>query len=325
MKKAFSLVELLVVVAIIAILAGVLVSSFSGGTESARAAKCLANMRNLAQAVMSYAADSNSGAYPCAGSYAEVEADEKGLYYVERRGWISWLSNEDPYNSRKRETQDNRVRSFQKCDNVTPFCSTREDADFALTNGVLWRYVNGNRSTYVCPLHQKMAQKYTKTAPLFSYAMNCYYGYDSSNGSEGIGDSRVWMSSKGQKSDRRLLFAELPFGLEQTSDANNGLAGEDAFSEGANPLLDAVLQYKATHNSKTYNADWSGKAETIGFNHKSKRDYCAHVVFADGHTEKLIYPTGSGLTHAQLAALLCSAVDVGFNGKAYVMHNDGDD
>ena len=44
MKKAFSLVELLVVVAIIAILAGVLVSSFSGGTESARAARCLSNL-----------------------------------------------------------------------------------------------------------------------------------------------------------------------------------------------------------------------------------------------------------------------------------------
>ena len=48
-RSGFTLVELLVVVAIIGILAGVLLASFSGGTEAARAAKCLSNMRNLAQ------------------------------------------------------------------------------------------------------------------------------------------------------------------------------------------------------------------------------------------------------------------------------------
>ena len=41
MKKAFTIIELLVVIGIIGVLAGVLMTSFSGGTESARAAKCL--------------------------------------------------------------------------------------------------------------------------------------------------------------------------------------------------------------------------------------------------------------------------------------------
>jgi len=323
MKKAFSLVELLVVVAIIAILAGVLLSSFSGGTESARAAKCLANMRNLAQAVTTSASDTAYGVYPCAGSYAQILADSDGLYYQEQRGWISWLSKDDPYSSRS--AKKTKARSFKKCANVTPFCDSREDADFALTNGVLWRYLSGNRSTYVCPIHQKLAAANGSTMPLFSYVMNAYFGYDSSDGSDGIGDMRVWMSNGGIKSERRLLFAELPFGIEATSDANNGLDGSAAFSEASTTLLDPILQYKATYNSKAYNSEWKGKAEIIGFNHKMKRGYCAHVVFADGHTEKLIYPTGSGLSFVQLTALLCSAVDVGFNGKSYVMQNDGDD
>jgi len=325
MKKAFSLVELLVVVAIIAILAGVLLASFSGGTEAARAAKCLANMRNLAQAVIASAADSKSGVYPCAGSFALVLSDENGLYYEEQRGWISWLSKDDPYGSRS--TRKAKARNFKKCANVTPFCSNREDADFALTNGVLWRYLSGNRSTYVCPLHQKMAAANGRAMPLFSYVMSAYFGYDSSDGSEGIGDLRVWMSNGGLKSDRRLLFAELPFGLEATGEANNGLDLSAAFSEAATTLLDPVLQYKTSYKSKAYNTEWSGKAEIIGFNHKIKRGYCAHVVFADGHTEKLVFPTesGSGLSFVQLTALLCSAVDIGFNGTSYVMQSDGDD
>ena len=334
MKKAFSLIELIVVVAIIAILAGVLLVSFGGGTESARAAKCLSNMRNLAEAAIAYAAESNYGVYPSAGSYAEVESDTDGLYYRERRGWISWLSKDDPYGT---HTSKAKARSFKKCDNISAFCSNREDAEFAITNGALWRYVNGNRSVYVCPLHQRRAAGYgsamgkggagkrSSSGPVFSYAMNAYFGYDSSNGSDGIGDMSVGMTGTGLKAERRIMFAELPFGLSETSDANNGLDGDAAYSSASNPLLDATLQYKATYGSKAYNTEWSGKPETLGFNHKSRKNFCAHVVFADGHTEKLIYPTGSGLSHVQLAALLCSAVDVGFNGKAYMMHTDGDD
>lgn len=323
MKKAFTLVELIVVIGIIATLTGVMLASFGGGTESARAAKCLSNMRNLAQAVIAFAADTSDGVYPCAGSYAVVRADVKGTYYQEHRGWISWLSTDDPYSARS--SRGGKARSFRKCDNVTPFCSDREDAEFAITNGAIWRYANGNRTTYVCPLHQKRAMNYTKTIPLFSYAMNAYFGYDSSNGSDGIGDSRIWMSNGGLKADRRLLFAELPFGIEETEDANNGLEGGAAYSESATPLLDATLQYKASYNGKTYNSEWGGRAETIAFNHRVKRDYFAHVAFADGHTEKLIYPKASGgLTLAQLTALLCAGVDVGFNGKSYQMQTDGD-
>ena len=48
-RKAFTLIELLVVIGIIAVLVVVLTGLFAGSTEQARAAKCLANMRNLAQ------------------------------------------------------------------------------------------------------------------------------------------------------------------------------------------------------------------------------------------------------------------------------------
>ena len=51
-RKAFTLVELLIVVGIIGILGGVMLATFSGSTESAMATKCLNNMRSLCNAVL---------------------------------------------------------------------------------------------------------------------------------------------------------------------------------------------------------------------------------------------------------------------------------
>ena len=93
MKKGFTLIELLVVVGIICILAGILLASFSGGTESARTAQCLTNMRNLATACQTYGMA--SGYYPGAGSYELFGIDESdGIrnakkFYYDRPGWIS--------------------------------------------------------------------------------------------------------------------------------------------------------------------------------------------------------------------------------------------
>jgi prepilin-type N-terminal cleavage/methylation domain-containing protein len=61
-RVGFTLIELLVVVAIIAILAAILFPIYATATEHARQQKCLANLKQLATAMMMYAMDNNGRA-----------------------------------------------------------------------------------------------------------------------------------------------------------------------------------------------------------------------------------------------------------------------
>ena len=291
MKKAFTLVELLVVVAIIGVLAGVLMGTFSGGTESARAARCLSNMKNLASASQTYGM--KTGHYPYAGSYLRMHLDtSKGrtqgkakMSYTELPGWISW---------------DSRGCKNQSAGTDVGLYSTNEDAArYALTNGCLWSYVSQNAQTYLCPSHVK---KSGQTPPNWSYLMN--------GKAFGAGNSKP-ISTKthvGQeygslaRADRILLFSEVPF---------MGYSDWQPDGEGAGTDTDAVLKYNSS--------------ETIGANHTNGKLLLAHVVFADGHAEKLRIPYSGSIKKPKaeadqlknLTQWLCEGKDLSFDGSQY--------
>ena len=56
---AFTLVELLVVISIIGLLAGLAVPAINGGLKSSKAGACLSNLHQIGVATMAYAADNS--------------------------------------------------------------------------------------------------------------------------------------------------------------------------------------------------------------------------------------------------------------------------
>lgn len=304
-RSGFSLLELLVVIGIIGVLSGVMLQTFGGASESAQSAKCMANLRNLASAVYTAAAAHSEGAMPAAGSFEYFSMK----YIHERKGWISWLNDTRPNVYGGKNTKS-RVQS-----SWTPYATyrqgSRSDVDksrFALTNGVLWQYAGRTAETYVCPVHSKLCRK-KKLVPSWSYVMNSYFGYDYKKGGtvehqhRKISKMTSLINGIPLGGDKVLLFAELPF-LELKE------IGQSGDLEGSSSKFDCTLQYDAKK--------WSGGAESIGFNHKSGKNYVAHVAYADGHVAKLMLPKNANAGMVKdLTTWLCQGDDVSFDGRTY--------
>ncbi len=313
LRGGFTLIELMVVIAIIAILAGVMMVSFGGATSSARAALCITNMKNLAQAANTYAMQ--SGYYPLAGSRESVSMGSTTTTYSPQTGWISWL-DKDKYD----DGNGNKVRTAHVGVEICPFYGTGDDESdiYAITNGTLWKATAYNRKLYTCPEHVRYRGEKKLKTPLWSYVMSARFGYDTTRGSGSAatdGACGVAYNSL-SRADRVLLFAELP-----TVDPETRQTTSDPSSYAA----DCTLQYRATVNGIQM-GDWDGEVEAIGFPHKlGKRDYCGHVVFADGHTETLKY-NEKGLSLEDLTAVLCQGYDIAYDdGAGYKLPSDADE
>lgn len=315
MKRAFTLVELLVVIAIIGILIGVFLTVSGGSIENARATKCLANLRSLAAAANAVAMQ--EGKYPTAGSREGNQPYGGVRTYNEIPGWISWLSCDGQFGDGAAGRQkDGAKGSFVKVD-VCPYLGTgdtRRDR-WALENGAIWAATGKSRDIYVCPSHRKKCQTKNLGSPLFSYVMNAYFLYDTTQGSGDMGYTDQLQSEQKPygglgRADKILLFADI--------DAGEDEAGTGTAKGTVIPRWDCTLNYRATVNGVTYGSEWKGDPESIGFTHlDANKRKCAHVVFADGHTEKIILGREKGkLDRYQLTALLCE-------GRSYTFKDGG--
>lgn len=286
MKKGFTLVELMIVIGIIGVLMGVILGVTSRSGDSAQAAKCMTNMKNLAMAVQSAATEANY--YPVAGSVARMKTETKRgqnstTTFTEQAGWISWNSKDAfPTTSMPSPSE---ISMYEK-DDMT--------ALYALTNGCLWKYTNGNRAGYTCPMHLKK-----KPGARWSYLMNARFGWNA-NPSHAYGPSWRFVKYGTIAADRTLLFGEVPFDGPNSWMPEAGAQGTDG---------DAVLQYDGCDKTARVAQGGANGHEHIGANHKQGRDWFAHVAFADGHVEK-IRALKDGDELKRLTTFLCE-------GKAY--------
>jgi prepilin-type processing-associated H-X9-DG protein/prepilin-type N-terminal cleavage/methylation domain-containing protein len=122
-KRAFTLIEMLVVVAIIMVLGALLFPALGKVRESGRATTCVSNLRQLQLAALNYA---NEGDVPYAVS--TLQWDSIGATNYERKGWVAWQ------NGLANQT----------------YTQTGGGGIACITNGTLYRYVR-SRDIYMCP------------------------------------------------------------------------------------------------------------------------------------------------------------------------------
>lgn len=294
MKKAFTLVELLVVIAILGALIAVLIPVIGRPGESARAAKCKANLKSLASAVQAVASEQRY--YPLAGSIERYDVDtrrgtgSKAQHkYDEVRGWISWNS---------KGAYETTVRSHIANQGwfTSAYDTDREARLYSLTNGAIWEAVGRNESVYRCPGHLKKFGE-GENGPNWSYVMNERYGADTEARAHGWYTFPHIDFHDGQtygdfNPERTLLFAEL-----QWEDYTNEKPDKSTGTKS-----DCTLQYKG------------GARESIGFNHKNGRRILAHVVFGDGRVEEIEWSDAQDMK--QLTEWLCQGKDVMRNASS---------
>lgn len=82
-KKGFTLIELMIVIAIIAILAAILVPNFVKARAQGQLTSCKSNLKNIGTACEMFAADHN-GRYPVQASDLNVPANANTSAYLQR-------------------------------------------------------------------------------------------------------------------------------------------------------------------------------------------------------------------------------------------------
>lgn len=303
LHQGFTLIELLVVIGIIGVLTSVLLIGFGGGTESARAAKCLSNLHALAVAW--------NGGRAGSQEHIQISVDNGHVntVYWEAKGWIS-SNTKGLYSQWDSDVGHFVSKSHQKFDPISLYTTDKDLSAYAITNGWIYGAIGRSRETFVCPTH---ANKFKgEVRPNWSYFMNAAAGWDAAQGGHSYNDKfnngAIWKQGL-TNADRLLLFAEIPF-----------QGPGDWFPEGESGTIatDAILQYNgcdkahAAVGSNCYNGN-----ENIGGNHKSGRNWVAHVAFADGHVEKLNVTGLEGDALKELTTWLCQGKAVVREGKRY--------
>lgn len=135
-RVAFTLVEMLVVIAVIMTLAMILTPALSRAKESGRTARCASNLRQLYMAAMNSAID--GGSLPSAASSWSSNTSPAGATrYIHNPGWVAWY-NVVP-NTPLLSMVPAGIYDWKGANGIS-----------SITNGAFWAIVKA-KDVYLCP------------------------------------------------------------------------------------------------------------------------------------------------------------------------------
>lgn len=158
MRRAFTLVELLVVTGIIATLAAILFPVFAQTKDAAKRTECLTNVRQLSAAMMMYL-DDHSGDFPMRVAGTDtVEVDQ-------------WIDMIHPY---VRSGRDGKTSPLSKCSAFVPSAGAEDGYGRKKITG--WGYgMNGHLHASDRPANESSVQEPAGTALIGDSTLGDFY------------------------------------------------------------------------------------------------------------------------------------------------------
>ncbi len=310
-KNAFTLVELLIVLAIMAILMSIAAPKLGHALDGAREQKCRNNLKQLHSAVITYAMNHDSQ-LPYAQSYEHLDISS-GTYSA-RNAWVSWVPKASGKTDTGKEVKAKRNSLWEK-DNRHPHSGELMDdlgrgrvARQAIEAGSIYEYV-GSIEFYACPLLRSSSgtNKVWRT-----YAMNPFFYTPSGRSwrarlsthigvSAGLpGGMGVSKESGFEKKNtvpepaKLLLFTEIALPSDDGKESVDRSGFEDD-ARGSSHVGDCTIHPDSRTISESDAAN-AGSHEVIFANHPTgpKHSKTALAIFFDGHIEKVTAATSAG-------------------------------
>lgn len=187
--RGFTLVEVLVVVGILAVLAGLLLPSVASARRAARKARCVANLRQLSQASLAYAEDDARRSLSGRTEIADTSLGYLSLYLRQTRIFACPSTR----NTISTRTGPNRFTGVVEPVDIQDMADDRE-----ATHGLsyLGHAFIGHRTPYGCEVPQGIAG--TRVLPYLRKTLDLVGSYEKYHDVFGLGGvqpgpSRFWL------------------------------------------------------------------------------------------------------------------------------------
>ena len=275
-SRGFTLIEMLVVIAVIGIVAAMLVATLGGARWRAWDAQCKSNLKQLHTAAMNYMYDTHYGEKRLPYAYGWEDYWYPSKRWHERRGWVNWLNYVE---------HDDDDGSDPQPGDPPPW--NGEDAYTSITDGHMWEYTGPSIKIYMCPAFKRLDIVADQPKPHYrSYVMN--------RKASGIALQHLKNASK------LLLFADMhPAATEQvekeTDPPQDPPQMETVCERG---LLDSTSRTITNTHERGVSLEDFGYDQTLDGEDAGGNPYEAvgsfhngrgNAIFADGHIEKMMW------------------------------------